>query len=372
MAIDPDNESTHVLPVKPCECDSAGYCKMLGRHMTEARWSQCNQSEEYRKVFQRAASEGTFRHEAYQKPPSEHDVPQRTRISMPRSRAVGNFMRAIPRIARSRKLSRQEMDARHEVCLSCEFFDGRSCDICGCRVRMKRRYESERCPVLRWTGDRELYSFDLSRTIVIATAMTTCKRKEPTVNESLQSVADAGFDRPLVVEDLDKMGAWNTFRRALATLISHRPQADAYLMLQDDIRVSANCRSYVQKALWPSGSDTGACSLYCSGMYEHGDDGWNRHTTDTFGALAICFTPLSARLFIAGTSPSRRGEAQVDLRVGRWCRLAGMSYWIHYPSLVEHTGMTSTISGLPMMRSRRAKAFCEDASTLQGDHSQTS
>ena len=39
----------------------------------------------------------------------------------------------------------------------------------------------------------------------------------------------------------------------------------------------------------------------------------------------------------------RHGKCNVDSVVGRWCREAGLAYYMHAPSLAQHTGDSSTL-----------------------------
>jgi len=71
---------------------------------------------------------------------------------------VGNFAAAAARhIAAGAPLcTKEEVAARHAICVGCEFFDGKACTKCGCSVSRQRAYISklswatESCPVGKW------------------------------------------------------------------------------------------------------------------------------------------------------------------------------------------------------------------------------
>ncbi len=338
----------------PCQCEIAGWCPTHRRIVSEHRHHECK------------TKPGFF--EALSKPSrsAQRALAKSSNIDLSAMRKAKNFAGSLPRIIAGRRTTGEAREQRLAICNACEFISRRgNCQLCGCSIKWKRKYVGERCPILKWNEDTERFKWDVERLSRLAIGITTCERKEPTLQASLESIRAAGFENPMVVEDAQHRGSWNTFRMTLATMIAKWPSADAFLIFQDDVNVSTNTRDYLHRVLWPDDKNTGVCSLYCSGIYSPSiTTGWERHHTETYGALALCFTPSSARLFIAQTLPGQQGEARVDLKVGRWCRSAGLSYWIHVPSLVEHTGVTSTISRLKMMRSRRAKKFCEDAATL--------
>ena len=287
--------------------------------------------------------------------PSEPKTP----IQLTATRIAKNAAQNAGTILFGSNAHNSQIERRANICRSCEFAQNETCGLCGCGFKRKQQRRSSWCPVLKWDGDIERFA-EQTQNSTIAVGITTCPRKEPTLHESWESITDAGF-RVITIEDKNRDGAWNTFRRGLAQLVASHPNASAYLMFQDDVKVAKNLAEYLPSILWPD-DKTGIVSLYCSGLYKFSENGLHQRNGTTWGALALCFTPLSARLFIKTTAMGNKGDAVVDKRTSRWCKENGLSYWIHSPSLVQHTGKTSTISRLGMMRSRRAKEFCEDAS----------
>jgi hypothetical protein len=165
------------------------------------------------------------------------------------------------------------------------------------------------------------------------------------------------------------LGAFSNFLLGLTELVLREPHAQAYLVCQDDVLFSAGLRGYLESLLWPA-PDTGVVSLFCASHLAmdrplglHRDEGgWQ-----AFGAQAYVFPAEAARRLL--TSPEvfehrlrgpAGGQQNIDSVVGRWCRRAGLGYFVHQPSLVQHIGETSTL--YPTARAtgrRRASQFLE-------------
>jgi hypothetical protein len=131
-----------------------------------------------------------------------------------------------------------------------------------------------------------------------------------------------------------------------------QPNADAYLMCQDDVIFSRGLRRYLQQQLWPA-TRVGVVSIYCPSHYSR-PDGFGFHLEShgkrTFGALAYVFSNVSLRAFLSHPiviNHCRRelehGRAHIDSVVGEWCLQSGLPYYVHSPSLAQHIGDTSTI-----------------------------
>lgn len=87
-------------------------------------------------------------HEAYPKAPPKPPLAQR----------AANFaVAAAQHVAAGAPLASEgEVERRHAICQSCEFFDGKACSKCGCPVVRERQYISklswaeQSCPVGKW------------------------------------------------------------------------------------------------------------------------------------------------------------------------------------------------------------------------------
>ena len=202
-----------------------------------------------------------------------------------------------------------------------------------------------------------------------AVGMTTAPRRDPTIEASLTSMAEAGWPTPrLFVEpetDLpavaltlpltsrdDRLGAFPNWFLALSELYQRNPHADGFLICQDDVLLSRGTRNYLERSLWPA-PEVGVVSVYCPAHhaeserdgFQQVDAGW-----DTWGALAYVFPNPSVRALLADIQVINhrhhgpgQGDRNIDSVVGNWCRRTGRPYFVHWPSLAEHIGGTSTI-----------------------------
>ncbi|WP_166822126.1 hypothetical protein [Thalassoroseus pseudoceratinae] len=138
------------------------------------------------------------------------------------------------------------------------------------------------------------------------------------------------------------------------------PNADAYLMLQDDAVLydKENLREWLETILWP-GPNIAAISLYCSSAYNRFVAGWHQsHTQWTWGALAFVFPNQAVRRILADASIvdhcfQTKRQANIDVAIGRWARQHKLDIYYPNPSLVQHIGESSTIWPTANTRGKR-------------------
>lgn len=211
------------------------------------------------------------------------------------------------------------------------------------------------------TGPRNLTNW--------AVGVTTAPRQVPTLERSLASLIAAGWNSPrlfaepgteippqfrnLPISQRDTvLGAFPNWYLGLAELVMREPQADAYLLCQDDVLFSEGLRDYLEESLQPN-RDAGVISVYCPSHYATGREpgfhienrGWH-----SWGALAYILPAASARALLCDSKVLEHrlngpadGLRNIDSVVGRWCRQTGKTYVVHVPSLAQHIGDTSTI-----------------------------
>ena len=230
----------------------------------------------------------------------------------------------------------------------------------------------ERCgpPVRRW-----------------AVGVTTAPRKPPVLDWSLDSLIRAGWPEPRLFADRtvpiarrsahlavtlrdDRVGAWPNFYLGLIELLMRDPDADAYMMVEDDVLYydRQDLRAYLEAVLWP-GAEPCLVSLYCSAAYTRPEAGWYRHEGKwTMGALAFVFPAALAKRFVADARVLEHrwngpagGLAGVSGAVGSWAFRRGVPVYFPSPSLAQHIGDRSTIWPSSQARGRRrADQFLAD------------
>ncbi|QEH33013.1 hypothetical protein OJF2_15080 [Aquisphaera giovannonii] len=221
-----------------------------------------------------------------------------------------------------------------------------------------------------------------------AAGVTASSRPTPTLDWTLDSLGRAGWPGAHLFADGDvrgsprhehlprtvrrpAAGAWPNYYLGLGELLARSPEADAFLMVQDDVLFydRQDVRAYLEAILWPA-DPPGLVSLYCSACYSRPGSGWHRLEEPwAWGALAFVFPRPVLEAFLA--DPDVRGhrwggtlgdrKAGIDALIGRWAARRGIP--IHYPcpSLAQHTGDISVL--WPSQRAvgnRRADRFLAD------------
>jgi hypothetical protein len=216
--------------------------------------------------------------------------------------------------------------------------------------------------------------------------VTTAPRGEPTLEPCLRSLVAAGWPEARLFVDggtaelpepfgawprtvrTPRMGAWPSYYLALAELLLRDPEADAYLLVQDDTQFFAHpgLRAYLEEAvLWP-GRRPGVVSLFGSRAYTTDVAGWTRFRgVWIWCALAFIFPRDVARRFVADAdvvghrwTTERNPLADIDWRVGRWARDRRVPLHFPSPSLVQHIGEVSALwTGVRLLGNRRAGWF---------------
>lgn len=150
-------------------------------------------------------------------------------------------------------------------------------------------------------------------------------------------------------------GRFGNFQNWLQTaddLMKQSPDADVYMIVEDDARITRHCRSVVEDHLWPS-SDCGCVSLYSPNMgaWLHGRGLIRPNRVDIVGALALAFPGSVLRRMVEDPSIQKWGGSHAQVRAGHvepWERKAvdtwvgralhsmHRTFWSFVPSLVQH------------------------------------
>jgi hypothetical protein len=141
----------------------------------------------------------------------------------------------------------------------------------------------------------------------------------------------------------------------LTELVARDPQADLYLIVQDDVVFSQGTNSYLCNFRIPP--NCGVISLFCA-QCNNGPYGWHPFPAGygMAGAQALAFPRDAAFEFLGHpwTANHRRsspksnhfrgdGLHHIDGAVGEWCRLTGKQAITHSPSLSQHIGYQSAM-----------------------------
>jgi hypothetical protein len=219
-----------------------------------------------------------------------------------------------------------------------------------------------------------------------AVGMVTSPRRQPTLEIALDSLLRAGWDQPYLFLDgtvrvperfgrlpgvlrEPRVGCWPSYYLALAELLMRHPEADAYLLAEDDALVYDRevLREYLEEMLWP---ERRSClvSLYCPSLNTRDEPGWHSLQPGwAVGTLAFIFPRRLAQDFLLdpGVCAHRwdhwhqpdGGLAGTDMVIARWALRKRVRIWYPTPSLIQHIGATSTLD-LDLQADGERRASC--------------
>lgn len=194
---------------------------------------------------------------------------------------------------------------------------------------------------------------------------------------TLKSLAEAGFDAPWIFVDggsevppplskyrityrTPKVGIFGSWILALWELYLRNPDVDRYAIFQDDFVTYKNLRQYLEQCNYP---DRGYWNLYTFPENERKLEGWYLSNQKGKGAVALVFDRLTVRKLLGHQHmPDRvqdvaRRNQFVDGAVVDCLRKQNYREYVHNPSLVQHTGIVSTVG----------HKYGSDASTFRGE-----
>jgi hypothetical protein len=205
-----------------------------------------------------------------------------------------------------------------------------------------------------------------------AAGVVSSPRRRPTLGDALDSMARAGWGSPYLFLDgtvrvpgrfahlpgvlrEPRIGCWPNHYLALAELVMRHPDADAYLLAEDDALFFDGevLREYLEEMLWPSPRGC-IVSLYCSSANSRPDFGWQPLAEPwAWGSLALIFPrPVAQHLLLDRSVCGHRwdrwqeehgGLRCTDFVIGQWAWKKRIPVWYPTPSLVQHIGATSTL-----------------------------
>lgn len=220
-----------------------------------------------------------------------------------------------------------------------------------------------------------------------AVGVTTAPRKQSTLRSCVDCLIEAGWDTPRIFVDGEvdlgslpsrlkvtrrdpQVGAWPSWYLALTELLMRNPQADAFMIVQDDVVLFRHrkLRQYIEDFLWP---EKGPCvvSLFCSRAYTAEKVGWHRLDENlVWGGQALLFSReaclgLLSDPQVLGHRLTKSGFAGIDSVVGRWAERHNVPVYVSTPSLAQHIGQVSSIwpSTTQAYINRRAPKFAGSA-----------
>jgi hypothetical protein len=222
---------------------------------------------------------------------------------------------------------------------------------------------------------------------------TVPMRRDALLPRTLASLASGGFPSPRLFVDgcspalaasyesrfkLPVTARYPTIRTygnwvlALAELYIREPAADRYAMFQDDFVTYPNLRKYLERCVYP---EDGYWNLYTFRENEKlipapKREGWFRSNQLGRGAVALVFsrdavlTLLTHQHMVERPTDPVKGWQAVDGGVVTALRNAGRYEYVHYPSLVQHTGLISSMRNVQQQLAGTFRGEKYDATEL--------
>lgn len=208
---------------------------------------------------------------------------------------------------------------------------------------------------------------------------------------TLASLALAGFDSPrLFVDNCEQPNLYDRFNLplttrwprirtygnwilALAELYIRDPKADRYALFQDDFVTVKGLRAYLDRSPYPA---NGYLNLYTfpanQSLAPPNRSGWYVSNQAGYGAVALVFsleavtTLLAQQSIVDRPQDAKKGHRSIDGGIVDAFSKVGWKEYVHNPSLVQHTGILSSMGNRrhPLAQSFPGENF--DATTLLG------
>lgn len=188
-----------------------------------------------------------------------------------------------------------------------------------------------------------------------AYGVTTVPRRAELLKRTLASLAASGFDEPRIFEDTPNIGTPGRWFLSLWELWIRDTGADRYAIFQDDFVTGLNLQKYLDSCEYP---EKGYWNLYTFPRNQeladaHSNKGWFLANQMGKGAVALVFDKEATRTLLTsqymldrfipdGNAPKRHLEA-IDGGVVSALKRAGYREYCHNPSLVQHTGLESSM-----------------------------
>jgi len=206
--------------------------------------------------------------------------------------------------------------------------------------------------------------------IVWEYGLTTVPKRitDGTLQKTLESLNKAGFTNPrLFIDGLpnselgefsklritchsEAIRIYGNFHLGLSELYIRNPNADRFAMFQDDFVTYPGLREYLEQCEYPT---KGYWNLYTFPENQKPKDGWYLSNQLGKGAVALVFNNDAVRTLLNSThwinrhtlapKDNRRTWKFIDGGIVEAMRQAGYKEYVHNPSLVQHTGLRSTL-----------------------------
>lgn len=236
-----------------------------------------------------------------------------------------------------------------------------------------------------------------------AVGVVTAARPEYTLPGTLRSLAEAGFDelhvfaepsapledigeaivirRPETIarqlpqitpqpdgDDAGRFGCWQNALQSLADLLELKPDAQAVMLVQDDVTLAPGAREFLASDLWPA-DPVGLVSLYTPSNQQR-DDSVGCHRRGDWGRNGACCNVyprhvveqlLAHPIATNWQGRPRKADAEPwtikadDSAIGSILRAMHLPAFSYVPSLVDHVAAQSSLGNGSNRGNRNAR-----------------
>jgi len=194
---------------------------------------------------------------------------------------------------------------------------------------------------------------------------TTPSRAVTLLPRTVGSLARAGFDQPRLFMDgiaacdgfghpvtyrTPKIGYLSNWVLALTELYYREPGAERFVLFQDDLITYPNLRAYLEQIRYEAKTYWNLYTVPESEKVSSGRIGWYPSVDQLGkGALALVFdqdtvlTLLESKHLLTRVLNAHNRQHSIDGGVNQCLRPQGWTELVHNPTLVQHTGLDSTI-----------------------------
>ena len=212
---------------------------------------------------------------------------------------------------------------------------------------------------------------------------TVPSRFDNLLPRTLASLAAGGFDAPhIFIDDCSEVPeflrlyncscSYPRLRTAAHWYLSAvhlyllDPNADRYLLFQDDLVTYQHLRDFLEQMKF---QPKAYYNLYTFPTNEHGR-GWHQSNQRGLGAVALMFDNEGLRLLLQSKhmvdrpKDPKRGHHSIDGGIVESYKKIAYREWVHSPSLVQHTGIESSMGNRKHPQAVSFKGEDFDARTL--------
>lgn len=206
--------------------------------------------------------------------------------------------------------------------------------------------------------------------VTIQTAIRTAFRSDPTLEKTVQSMLDAGFQNPVVFAEPDSPDSelisvrWKSQLKPFKSFVEssqwllENTSSQWFLLCEDDVIFREGAADLIRT--YPMNSNQ-VLSLYVS-SFQQGrvsrNEGFHAVTGDLHGSLAYLVHRESlVKILESRTFRTWPGPARVDRAFSQAATECGVELVTHNPSLVQHIGAASTLNSRRKLTHGRTSHF---------------